>query len=146
MKHETELTTAASEGFRKWLTNNELLEYIEQERARISRTPTLFLVAFNTHQGYVKFEANVVKLTKEIDEAGKLLDVELHVVNDDITEPIKLMSSAFQPDAHPAVPFCRIFPTQKDRDSFYEDIRFMAELASVYRLSEIEFIKRKLGY
>lgn len=144
--HEAELIAAANEGFRKWLTNDEIHAFIEAERARVSKAPTLYLVAFNTKQGYVKLEVNVVKVTKEIDEAGKLLDLELHVVNDDIAEPIKIMTSVFQPGAHPQILFCRIFSTLKDRDSFYEDIRFLSDLNNDYKQSMIELMRRQMGF
>lgn len=146
MKHETELSIAASEGFRKWLKNDEIVSHIETERARISKAPTLYLVAFNSKQGYVKLEVNIVKMAKEIDEAGKLLDLELHVVNDDITEPIKIMTSVFQPNAHPQIQFCRIFATLKDRDNYYEDIRFLSDLNNTYKQSMIEMMRRQLGF
>lgn len=143
---ETELIAAANEGFRKWLTNAEIQAFIEAERARVSKAPTLFLIAFNTKQGYIKLEANVVKMTKEIDEAGKLLDLELHVVNDEITEPLKIMTSVFQPGAHSQIHFCRIFSTMKERDAYYEDIRFLSDLNNTYKQSMIEMMRRQLGF
>lgn len=146
MKHESELITAANHGFRKWLTNEEIIAHINAERKRVARAPVLYLIAFNSKQGYVKFEATIVKLTKEVDEAGKLLDVELHIVNDNITEPIKIMTSVFQPGAHPHIQFCRIFATEKDRDTYYEDIRFIADLNNVYKQSMIEMMRRQLGF
>jgi hypothetical protein len=146
MKHESELITAANEGFRKWLTNEEIIAHVSAERARVARAPTLYLTAFESKQGYIKFEASVVKLTKEVDETGKLLDVELHVVNDEITEPIKIMTSVFQPGAHAQIQFCRIFATEKDRDNYYEDIRFLADLNNVYKQSMIELMRRQLGF
>ena len=144
--NEADLITAANHGFRKWLSSAEVLDFIEAERARISKAPTLYLIAFNTKQGYVKLEANVVKMTKEIDEAARLLDVELHVVNDEIAEPIKIMTSVFQPNSHPQIQFCRIFSTLKDRDAFYDDIKFLSDLNNDYKQSMIELMRRQLGF
>lgn len=144
--NEVELIAAANEGFRKWLTNEEIRAYIEAERASVAKAPTLYMIAFNTKQGYVKLEANVVKMTKEIDEAGKLLDLELHIVNDEISEPIAIMTSVFQPSAHAQIQFCRIFSTLKDRDAYYEDIRFLSDLNNVYKQSMIELMRRQLGF
>lgn len=144
--NELDLISAAQEGFRKWLTNAELKDFIEAERARVSKAPELFMVAFNKTQGFVKLDAAVVKMTRVVDEAGKLLDLELQVVNDVITDPITIMASVFQPDVHPRIQFCRIFSTAADRDSYYEDIRYMSELNDDYKRATIEMMRRQMGF
>ena len=146
MKHESELITAVNEGFRRWLTVQEVKSYIEAERERSTKAPELFMVAFNPRQGYFKVEATVVKMTSLVDEAGKLLDLELLIANEVITEPVKIMVSAFQEDSHPRIQHCRIFTTVKDRDLYYDDIRFMAELNDDYQKSMIEYMRRQMGF
>ena len=146
MRHESELVTAAHEGFRKWLTNEEIKTYVEEERKRVPKAPSLYLIAFNTSKGYVKADLAVAKMTKVVDEAGKLLDLELQVVSDEVTEPTKIMTSVFQPGAHPQIQFCRIFKEQKDRDNYYEDIRFLADLSGDYKQSLIAYMRKQMGF
>lgn len=146
MKHESELVAAAHEGFRKWLTTEEVQEYVEQERKRIPKAPDIFLIAFNTSKGFVKVDVAVAKMTKIVDEAGKMIDLELHVVNDEVAEPTKMMTSVFQPGAHPQIQFCRIFKNAKDRDNYYEDIRYLAELSGDYKQSLIALMRKQMGF
>lgn len=144
--NESELITAANEGFRKWLTTEEILEYIEEERKRVAKAPDIFLIAFNTSKGFVKIDVSVAKMTKMVDETGKMIDLELHVVNDDVPEPTKMMTSVFQPGAHPQIQFCRIFKTAKDRDNYYEDIRYLADVSGDYKQSLIALMRKQMGF
>lgn len=146
MKHESELIAAAHEGFRKWLTTEEVKQYVEDERKRVQKAPELFLIAFNTSKGFVKVDVSIAKMTKLVDETGKMIDLELHVVNDDVSEPTKMMTSVFQPGAHPQIQFCRIFKVAKDRDSYYEDIRYLADLSSDYKQSLIALMRKQMGF
>ena len=146
MKHESELVTASNEGFRKWLNIEELGSYIDSERARVAKAPELYFVVFNTRQGYVQFDASVVKMVRAIDEAGKLLDIELKLINDDITSPIPVKASAFMPDTESHVSFCRVFSNAKDRDAWFEDIKFMTELSIDYKLAMIEAMRRQMRF
>jgi hypothetical protein len=143
--NELDLISAANDGFRKWFTLPETQDFVETERLRIGKAPTLYMVAFNTRQGYVKLDASVVKMTKLVDEAGRFTDLELCLVNDQITDPLMITASAFQPGAHERIQFCRIFGEEKYRDRYYDDIRYMTELTDDYKRSTIEFMRRQMG-
>lgn len=144
MKHESELITAVNDGFRKWLTVEEVREYVEAERLRVpSKAPQLFVIGFNSRAGYVTLEISVIKMTRIVDETGKLVDVQLSVVNDNIDEPQDITVSFFQPGAHKEIQFCRIFKDAKDRDSYYDDIRYLSDLTHDYKRAMLEAMRRQ---
>lgn len=143
---EADLISQANEGFRKWLNVNELFAHISVERQRMpGKTPTIYIIAFNINIGYVTLDVDVVKLVKVVDEASKLIDLELHIVNDAITEPLKLMASVFVPGASKDIQFCRCFSNAKHRDAFFDDIRFLSDVNNDYRLAHIERMRRQFG-
>jgi hypothetical protein len=144
MNQGTDLIGAAADGFKRWLTIPELKEHVEAERERVSKVPELFAVAYNQRAGYIKLDLGIIKMTAEVNEEGKLLDIELQTICDSFSEPVKIYASVFQP-GHTQIQFCRIFATASDRNSYYEDIRFISELQNDYTVANINQMRRQAG-
>ena len=113
MNHGTDILAAAATGFKRWLTIPELKAHVEAERERVGTAPELFAVAYNQRAGYIKVDLSVVKMTSEVNEEGKLIDVELHTISDAFSDAVKIHASVFQPGHGGSLQFCRIFPTAR---------------------------------
>jgi hypothetical protein len=143
MNSSIQLIEAAKIGFAKWLSIEGTCQYIMAERTRMPGRPARIYVVAYMKDIYGKLDLDVIKMTKLMNEDGTLRDVELTVINERTTDPLKILGSSFvfnESLPHMAR-FSRVFATASDRDVYFDDLKLMNELQVDYNLSYMQALR-----
>ena len=141
---DIELMDGVKTGFKKWMTLDEIYAYVITERTRVpSKAPVLYAIAFAASVGYMKIEAHITQIKRILNEDGSLRDLEIFFVNDNVSEPIMVLGSIFQPNTF--VKFCRLFDNYQERDKAYSNIEYLSELAQDYHETGLKNMRKRFG-